>query len=404
MTADDVVTGRHLVRIGLGLLLGTAGYIVPFGAVAAVVLPARIAEIDPARKVVLVAVLAVGTAVAGLVGNVVFGALSDRTRVQWRGRLPWLVGGTIVAALLMVPVARASGVLEVLVWWFLAVAAINATTVTVMALLPDHVPRARRATLAGVAGIGNLLGTALGTALGATLLARPEVGVLTAAGLAVLLVAGASLAVAGLPTEPEPEPEHAASRSESITRDFYRAFAARLVLVLGYFMIHAYKLYIFTDYVGLDVDAAARALALTSVLFLATALVGSMVAGLVSDRRGRRRPLAIGCVAVFLVAAAVPLAVPTVAGMVAFSLVGGFSIGGFYAVDVALMSEVLPRARTRARDLGVLNVATTSGQVLGPATSSALLGLGQGYAALFVGAIVAGLLGIPFLAAIRTVR
>ena len=51
-----------------------------------------------------------------------------------------------------------------------------------------------------------------------------------------------------------------------------------------------------------------------------------------------------------------------------------------------------------------MQVASTSGQVLGPASSSALLALGQGYAALFVGAITAGLVGIPLLASIRSVR
>ena len=400
---------RHLVRLAAGLLLGTAGYILPFGALAAVVLPARIAGIDPDHKVTLVAVLAIGTAAAGLVGNLAFGALSDHTRARGWGRLPWLVGGTVVAALLMIPLGRAARLPDLLGWWFLAVAALNATTVTVMALLPDHVPRARRATLAGVAGVGNLLGTALGTTLGAVFLNTPGTGIPTVAALAVVMVVGAAVAVAGLPeldpdTDSDSDVSATDGRTGRVTPDFWRAFAARLLLVLGFFMIQAFKLYIFIDHVGLDVDAAARALALTSVLFLATALLGSVIAGPVSDRTGRRRPLAIACVVLFLVAVAVPLAAPTLWGMIVFSAVGGLAIGGFYAVDVALMSEVLPRARSRARDLGILNVASTSGQVLGPAAGSVLLGLGQGYAALFVGALVVGVLGIPFLASLRTVR
>ena len=138
------MTRRSLVRVALGLLLGTSAYIVPFGVLARVVLPARIAEIDPGRKVELVAALGVGTALSGLIGNLVFGALSDRTLIRWRGRLPWLIGGALGGSLLMLPLAGSVDPFGLMAWWFLAVAALNATTVSVFALLPDRVPRARR--------------------------------------------------------------------------------------------------------------------------------------------------------------------------------------------------------------------------------------------------------------------
>lgn len=398
---------RTLVRLALGLLLGTSAYIVPFGALARVGLPARIAEIDPGRKVELVAALGVGTALSGLIGNLVFGVLSDRTLVRWHGRLPWLLGGAVAGSLLMLPLAGSVGPFWLLAWWFLAVAALNATTVSVFALLPDRVPRARRATLAAIAGVGSLLGTAIGTTIGAAMLAAPSLGVISVAGLTVVLAVGAVAAVSGVPAAVECTPDTigvaGSWRPPRGAPDFYRAFGARLLLLLSYFMINAFELYIFTDYVGLNPGAAARLLALTSVLFLSTAVVGAVVSGFVSDRHRRRKPVAVGSGGLFLLATAMPIASPTITGMIVFSLLGGLAVGAFYAVDVALMSEVLPSSESRGRDLGILNIASTSGQLLGPAASSALLGLGQGYVAVFLGATVACALGVPFLASIKAV-
>ena len=101
---------------------------------------------------------------------------------------------------------------------------------------------------------------------------------------------------------------------------------------------------------------------------------------------------------------AIPLALPTTQGMYGFSAVGGLAFGVYYAVDAALMSEVLPAADSHARDLGILNMANTGGQVLAPAASSLLVGLGLGFLPVFVGAIIAGALGAACIPPIRSVR
>ena len=97
-----------LVRIGAGLLIGTMAYILPYSAASTVLLPARIADLVPRAQ---------GRAARrahrprrrspALVANVVFGALSDRTRTRFGARTPWIVGGAVVTALLMVPISRA---------------------------------------------------------------------------------------------------------------------------------------------------------------------------------------------------------------------------------------------------------------------------------------------------------
>ena len=49
------------------------------------------------------------------------------------------------------------------------------------------------------------------------------------------------------------------------------------------------------------------------------------------------------------------------------TFIAGLGFGMFQAVDTALMSEVLPSAKSFAKDLGVVNIAATLPQTLAPA-------------------------------------
>ena len=399
-----------LVRVAVGLFLGTVGYMLPFSAAATVLLPARIADLDPGSKVGLLAVLTAAAAVAGLVANVVFGALSDLTRTRLGARTPWIVGGAVVTALLMIPISRAGTFGELLVWWCLAAAALNATLATLSAILPDRVPVASRATLSAVVGVGILLGSALGALIGAAYLDDTERGIQVTA---VLLVALTGAAVLVAPDDDNRDVAGgrldvralgATFRFPRGAPDFYWALWGRLLLVLGYFMINGFQLYIFTDYVGLDDEATARALGVNSVVFLLTALAGSALAGPLSDRMERRKVFVVGASLLAMTAVAIPFFLATTGGMLGFATVGGFAFGVYYAVDAALMSEVLPSSDSRARDLGILNMANTGGQVLAPAASGLLVGLGIGFSPVFLGAIVMGAVGAAFVWPIRSVR
>ena len=399
-----------LVRVAIGLFLGTVGYMLPFSAASTVLLPARIADLDPQSKVGLLAVLTAAAAVAGLIANVVFGALSDRTRTRLGARTPWILGGALVTALLMVPISRAGTFGELLVWWCLAAAALNATLATLSAILPDRVPVARRATVSAVIGVAILLGSALGALTGAAFLDDTELGIQVTAVLLLVLTVTAVLVA--------PDSDNRAAAGERFdvraltamvrfprgAPDFYWALWGRLLLVLGYFMINGFQLYIFTDYVGLDAEATARALSTNSVVFLLTALAGSALAGPLSDRMERRKAFVVGASLLATTAVAIPFFVATTDGMLGFATVGGLAFGIYYAVDAALMSEVLPSSESRARDLGILNVANTGGQVLAPAASGLLVGLGVGFAPVFLGAIVMGAVGAAFVWPIRSVR
>jgi MFS family permease len=99
----------------------------------------------------------------------------------------------------------------------------------------------------------------------------------------------------------------------------------------------------------------------------------------------------------------IPVFLPSVTGMVLFSIVVGLGFGAYAAVDGALMSELLPSSGTYAKDLGVLNLAATLPQTLSPFVGGAIV-LAFGYVALFPIGIVLAVLGALAIIPIKSVR
>ncbi len=82
-----------------------------------------------------------------------------------------------------------------------------------------------------------------------------------------------------------------------------------------------------------------------------------------------------------------PFASATAGAMVAAAAVAGLGFGIYLSVDTALMTEVLPSADDRAKDMGILNIANTAGQVLAPGLASVTVAVG-GYRPLFLVGLV----------------
>ena len=122
---------------------------------------------------------------------------------------------------------------------------------------------------------------------------------------------------------------------------------------------------------------------LTAAYGVCTVLT-AVVGGIWSDRLGRRKVFVI--VSGLVAAAALLLLafVTTWAGAVVGAVVLGIGFGIYTAVDFAMITEVLPSADDRAKDLGVINIANALPQVLAPVVAAGVLGLGLGYSTLYV--------------------
>lgn len=403
--------GFSPVRVGAALFLGGALWVGPFFANNAVLLPARLSEIAPDDKVGLIAVIAVTGSIVAMIANVFFGALSDLTRSRFGRRSPWMVIGSIGASATLFAMMTATTATTVVILWCVFQFFLNAIAAPLLAMLADRVPRGRRGTFSAIYGVGALIGVFGSQIVASGFVTDPLAGI---AVFAVVVLVGGPLAVAlagesssrGLPrarlTPGMLIGNFSFPRRQS--RDFYLALSGKLLFVVGYYAVTGYQLYILTDYLGLGLAEAGGLIGLMGLIGLGTALVFGFVSGPISDRLGRRKALVMGSALLVAVATLLPFAFPEVWAMLLFALLGGIGNGVFNSVDQALNTEVLPSPDTAAKDLGILNLANTGGQIIGPGLTSAVVGLSGGYGFVFVAAAGVLVVAAVLIAPIRSVR
>ena len=98
-----------------------------------------------------------------------------------------------------------------------------------------------------------------------------------------------------------------------------------------------------------------------------------MLVGWWSDRIGRRKVFVVWSGILIGVSSLVLGVAQTWTGAVVAAVVLGAGFGVYQAVDFALITQVLPSAEGRAKDLGVINIAATLPQVLAPAIAGLVL-------------------------------
>src|ERR1700722_4750269 len=160
----------------------------------------QLADGNPARPISLV--LFAG-AIAALVSNPIFGALSDRTRSRFGRRRPYLVGGALAgfAALALIGVATSLGM--VLVGWCLAQLAYNAVLAAMVAIVPDQIPATQRGSVVGILGVCMPVGQIVGTFLVQQLAGNLTLALLVPGTLGLV---GVLASACGFPPRPAPPP------------------------------------------------------------------------------------------------------------------------------------------------------------------------------------------------------
>jgi MFS family permease len=133
----------------------------------------------------------------------------------------------------------------------------------------------------------------------------------------------------------------------------------------------------------------------------------AIISGRLSDRWQRRKIFVYAAVAI-VSGGMVLLAVTTsLALFLVAAAVMGVGIGAFFAVDLALVTDVLPdQEHAAAKDLGIFNIANALPQSVAPAIAPIFLAIGGGgnYTLLFLAAAVLALIGAALIVPIKAVR
>jgi len=373
----------------------------------------RVHQLAPATaKQDLALVISVG-ALFAVVGNPIFGHLSDRTRSRFGRRRPWMVGGMICGSAALLAISLTHSLTLLLIGWCVAQLAFNAVLASMVAIFPDQIPEGQRGTVSGVIALTLPLGQALGSILVSSFSGSPLLSFMVPAILgtaAVFLFAAivpdcphasqvarrtaVSLSLKSLWVDPREHP------------DFTWACLSRLLLAMGSAFVTTYLPYYLIDKFAFHADEMAGRLSEAVVMQTLLMILFGIVGGRLSDLVRRRKVFVLAGAVLYSVGLLAVANATTYGAFLAGMATMGIGHGIYFGVDLALVSEILrTRVHESGKDLGLLNIANTVPQIVTPAVGSfVLLRAGGDFFPLFIVAAIAAALSAVTILPLRSVR
>ena len=405
----EPVTKGWIGSLGLASLVMWMASLTPLQ----VLIPEQLQQIDNKGKILALGLVSAFGAVSSLLATPIAGAISDRTTHAYsvghlRGRRHrWTLAMALLSAVSLALIAGQKTVLGVGVLWVLFSAFQNGEYASLSAAVPDHVPVNQRATVAGWVGMPQALGLVLGTAVVVYVFDGNLIGGYLALAIPlVLLTLPFVLLTPDHPLEPEhrePLSARALLRSYWLdprrNPDFAWAWITRFLASLSIGMGTLYLLY-FLKHIGYKHPA--QGLFILIAIYTGFVIITAIVGGVISDRIGKRKMI-VTVSGILMGAAALLLTfVETWPAATLAAVLFGAGFGAYLAVDQALITQVLPEARDRAKDLGIINIAIVGPAALAGAIAAVLVSVG-GYPVLFAATAVVAAIGSVLVWKIKSV-
>ena len=351
-------------------------------------------------------------ALLAIFGNPFFGKMSDRTSSQLGMRRPWMVIGLGGGSLGILIVALAPNIPVVLVGWCIAQLSFNAMLAAQVAVIPDQVPTAQRGMVSGLLGVCLPIASVSATFL---------VKLFTGNQLAMLLVPSAiggffillfavtlndrRLAKADRPTWSLRDFASTFYVDPRKSPDFAWAFASRFMFVLAYAFLATYQAYYLLNKIGSTEADVPQQIFLGTLTQSVVLIAASLIGGKLSDRTGRRKIFVFSASIVYGLALFVVAIASNFNGFLVGMAISGLGFGMYFAVDLALVVDVLPSKDNAAKDLGVFNMASALPFSIAPAIAPAILAIGSGsYGALYAVAGFCAIIGAIAILPVKRVR
>lgn len=401
-----------IARFGAGFIIFGVLWMSGLGIVSAVLLPMHYKTIEGVNPDALIGIVNAFTAVASLIANLMFGNFSDRSRSRFGRRTPWILFGAVLGGVTLFLTGTTHNAVLLTIFYCACMFGLNCMIAPMVAILSDRVPSGIRGTMSAFYGAGATIGSPIGTMLGALFIKNLIPGFAVAG---VLMFLGGVVSMLIMPKEESADflPKDEGSLKDVLVpfrppafhgaHDFYKAFVGRFCMLVSYQMIAVYQLYIIQNYIGQFVDESAVTVSVVSMIMMVMSLVGSFISGPVSDIIGRRKVPVVVASVLFAIGIAMPWVFPSSMGMYLFAGIAGLGYAVYSAVDQALLVDVLPNKEEAGKDLGILNMATTLGQMCGPIVMSALV-VNLGYNFAFPTSIALAIIGCFFIMAIKKVK
>ncbi len=399
------ITSLGLAAMGLWMASGTPLQIL---------LPKQVQHIAPHDKFLVIGLVHAFGAVAAIVATPLVGAMSDRTsdsrafgRLRGR-RHRWTLGMAVLAAISLALISVQTTVLGILGLWTLFSLFNNGQYATLTASIPDQVPVRQRATVAGWVGMPQALGLVLGVELVAKVFTGFPAGYTF---LAICMVLFVLPFVFGTSDPPLDRTQREAFSARQLFEafkidlraypDFGWAWLTRFLASLSISMGTLYLFYFLRDAVHYKNPTAG----LTTLILIYTicVVITAVIGGRISDRLGKRKMIVTVSGALMGVAALLLVFVETFPAAEIAAVLFGAGFGAYLAVDQALITQVLPKAESRGKDLGLINIAIAGPAAVGGLLAALIVTFG-GYHALYASVTVSAAIGATLVWRIKSVQ
>lgn len=340
---------------------------------------------DGNKESALGIVVAIG-ALVSLVASPIAGALSDRTSSRLGRRRPWVLWPTVAAVAVLMVMGGLTTIGGLVFGWALAQLTLNASYAAVTTMLPDQVPVEQRGTVSAVVGACQPLGVILGSVI-ATAVPGDNVAA-TGQSMRYIVVAVITLLTAALFVFGLKDPQLDKARIQPLKMgefirgfwvspkdhpDFAWVWITRFLVILGTAFVTSYLLYFSRDVLGKSAEEAGDTVAAILQFYIVALLIFALITGPISDKVQKIKIFVIVASLMCAVAMIVLAFARTQGQATIAAIIMGAGFGAYTAVDLALISRVLPNAEDRARDLGVINIANALPQVLAPLIASVMI-------------------------------
>lgn len=387
--------------------------------IANVLMPQFVKNIQADNPAAIIGIASSVAMIVAMVSNVVFGAISDRTRSRFGRRAPWLVIGGIVSIVSYVLMPMQTSGAGVIFVYSLAQIGMNIMYAPFYAVLSDNVPEEKRGTVSMANGLGNSIGCGIGPMLGSAFIDNVNVGLIIGAflvglgGIVVAVIFPNKNDVAVMNASERPDRTVLQQLVYTLTPprhcpDFWKAFVGRTAIMLAVQMISSYLLYLVQDYLHFSKSASGALIGTYSLIVTIGSFV-TLAVGPLSDKLGRRKMPAYVAVVLICLSFGFWLLggsglVGASAAVIAAAVFYGAGYGTFTAIDQALNVDVLPNKEDAGKDLGFINVGTTAGMAAGALVTSSLYTLTGSYTIVFPVAIAMCIIGALAISRIKSVR
>jgi MFS family permease len=288
----------------------------------------------------------------------------------------------------------------------------NALLAAQMAVIPDHVPVEQRGFVSGLVGVSLPIAAVSATFLVNLFTGDPLLMLLVPSAIGGFFVVLLAVTVRDRRLVAADKP--AWSFREFINSfyvdprgnpDFGWAFASRFLLVLAYAFLVTYQAYYLIQQLGSAESAVPEQIFLGTLAQSVLLIGASLVAGRLSDRTRRRKVFVFVASMVYGLALFVIAVATNFNGFLVGMAMSGLGFGMYYAVDLALVLDVLPDKANAARDLGVFNMAGAIPFSIAPAIAPAVLAPGNGsYGVLYAAAGLCAVVGAFAILPVKRVR